>query len=50
VIPFNKLYLTGKETAYIEQAVKSGNIFGNGMFTQKCYEFFNSVTGLKNTF
>lgn len=32
MIPFIKPYLTGKETLYIEQAVKSGKISGNGMF------------------
>jgi len=40
LIPFNKPYLTGKETAYIEQAVKSGKISGNGIFTKKCHSFF----------
>jgi len=40
VIPFNKPYLTGKETSYIENAVRSGKISGNGMFTQKCHSFF----------
>jgi len=39
-IRFNKPYLTGKEFKYIEQAVKSGKISGNGMFTQKCHSFF----------
>lgn len=46
-IPFNKPYLTGKETEYIEQAVKSGKISGNGMFTQKCQSFFESKYGIK---
>ncbi|MGJ8759789.1 MAG: dTDP-4-amino-4,6-dideoxygalactose transaminase [Polaribacter sp.] len=40
VIPFNKPYLTGNETKYIEQAVASGKISGNGIFTQKCQHFF----------
>lgn len=31
MIPFNKPYLTGKETIYIEDAVKSGKISGNGL-------------------
>lgn len=46
-IPFNKPYLTGKETQYIEQAVKSGKISGNGMFTQKCHKFFEERYGFK---
>lgn len=40
MIHFNKPYLSGKETQYIEQAVKSGKISGNGMFTQRCQHFF----------
>ena len=35
-IPFNKPFLTGKETDYIRQAVESGKISGNGAFTQNC--------------
>ncbi|WP_126972561.1 dTDP-4-amino-4,6-dideoxygalactose transaminase [Gynurincola endophyticus] len=40
MIPFNKPYLTGKETQYIEEAVKSGKISGDGVFTKKCHQFF----------
>ncbi len=39
-IPFNKPFLTGMETQYIEQAVLSGKISGNGDFTKKCHHFF----------
>jgi dTDP-4-amino-4,6-dideoxygalactose transaminase len=39
-IPFNKPYLTGEETRYIEQAVQSGKISGDGIFTKKCHDFF----------
>jgi dTDP-4-amino-4,6-dideoxygalactose transaminase len=48
-IPFNRPYLTGKETYYIEQAVKSGKISGNGMFTQKCQKYFEEKYGFKKT-
>ncbi len=47
MIPFNKPYLTGKETAYIEEAVASGKISGNGIFTQKCQFFFENKYGFK---
>lgn len=40
MIPFNKPYLTGKETHYIYDAVNSGKISGNGKYTQKCQAFF----------
>jgi dTDP-4-amino-4,6-dideoxygalactose transaminase len=47
LIPFNKPFLTGKETLYIEQAVQSGKISGNGIFTQKCQTFFEEKYGFK---
>ncbi|MGY5678578.1 dTDP-4-amino-4,6-dideoxygalactose transaminase [Riemerella anatipestifer] len=47
MIPFNKPYLTGKETQYIEEAVKSGKISGNGLFTQRCQSFFEDKYGFK---
>lgn len=49
MIPFNKPYLTGKETQYIEDAVKSGKISGNGIFTKKCQMFFEISYGIKKT-
>jgi len=39
-IPFNKPYLTGKEVHYMYQAVHSGKLSGNGIFTKKCQDFF----------
>ncbi len=47
MIPFNKPYLTGKETQYIEDAVKSGKISGNGKYTVKCQTFFEEKFGFK---
>ncbi len=47
MIPFNKPYLSGKETQYIEEAVRSGKISGNGIFTQKCQAYFEERYGLK---
>lgn len=47
MIPFNKPYLAGKETQYIEEAVKSGKISGNGIFTNKCQKFFEEKYGFK---
>ncbi|SHM19249.1 dTDP-4-amino-4,6-dideoxygalactose transaminase [Flavobacterium chilense] len=47
MIPFNKPYLTGKETHYIYDAVNSGKISGNGKYTQKCQVFFEKEYGFK---
>ncbi len=46
-IPFNKPFFIGKETKYISQAVKSGKISGDGMFTKKCHDFFEKRYGFK---
>ena len=47
MIPFNKPHLTGKEMHYIYQAVYSGKISGNGMYTKKCQKFFEERYGFK---
>lgn len=47
MIPFNKPHLVGKETAYIEDAVASGKISGNGIYTKKCQDFFVKRYGIK---
>ena len=47
MVPFNKPYLTGKEAHYLYQAVYSGKISGNGIFTQKCQRFFEEKYGFK---
>ena len=44
-IPFNKPYLSGSETRYIEEAVRSGKISGDGMFTKRCHQFFEQQLG-----
>lgn len=49
MIPFNKPYLTGKEAHYLYQAVYSGHISGNGIYTKKCQSFFEERWGFKKT-
>lgn len=48
-IPFNKPYLTGKEAHYMYQAVMSGKLSGNGVFTKKCQEYFENQYGFKKS-
>ena len=48
-ISFNKPYLTGKETHYIYQAVNSGKLSGNGIFTKNCQAFFEKNYNFKKT-
>jgi dTDP-4-amino-4,6-dideoxygalactose transaminase len=47
MIPFNKPHLTGKEVHYMYEAVNTGKISGNGLFTQKCHTFFEERYGFK---
>ena len=47
MIPFNKPYLTGKETHYIYEAVNSGKLSGNGIFTKRCQDYFEQRYGFK---
>lgn len=45
MIPFNKPYLHGRELVYIAQAVASGKISGDGIFSKKCHSFFEEKFG-----
>jgi len=47
MIPFNKPFLTGKEAHYMYQAVYTGKLSGNGVFTKKCQSFFETKYGFK---
>lgn len=49
MIPFNKPYLHGRELVYIAQAVASGKISGDGLFTRKCQEAFQRRYGYGRT-
>ncbi|MDD5512141.1 MAG: dTDP-4-amino-4,6-dideoxygalactose transaminase [Candidatus Omnitrophica bacterium] len=44
-IPFNRPYITGKETKYISQAVKFGQLSGDGFFTKKCNQWLVNKIG-----
>lgn len=39
--------MTGKESHYILNAVKSGKISGDGVFTKKCHDFFEMKFGFQ---
>ena len=47
-IPFNKPFISGNELKYIELAVQSGKISGDGMYTKKCHSFFQDNYGFKH--
>jgi len=45
-IPFNKPSFEGREHEYLEAAIASGQISGDGSFTQRCHEFLESELGV----
>jgi len=45
LIPFNKPYMTGKETDYMLQAHQHGQLAGNGPFTKLCHRWLKERTG-----
>lgn len=49
-IAFNRPFLTGNETKYIQEAVKSGHLSGNGKFTKLCHEFFHTHYNIPDSF
>lgn len=46
--PYSKSFIIGKELTYIEKAVKSDRVTGDGMFTKKCPHFFEQKYNFPN--
>lgn len=42
MIPFNKAPLAGNEEQYVLEAIRSGKICGDGVFTKKCHQWFEN--------
>lgn len=49
-IPFNQPSLTGRETAYVEQAVRDRRLAGGGRFTARCEAWLEDRTGCEKAF
>lgn len=47
-IPFNKPFLVGNELKYIKDALEKGQLSGNGFYTKKCHEFFQTKYDFKH--
>jgi dTDP-4-amino-4,6-dideoxygalactose transaminase len=45
MIPFNKPPYIGTEMAYIKQSIESNKISGDGVFGQKCHQWFENHLG-----
>ena len=48
-VPFNKPYITGQEFKYIQDAIGTGKISGNGKYTKMCQQYFESRWGFRKT-
>lgn len=46
-IRFNRPHICGKEIEYISEAMANGVLSGNGPFTKKCHQYFESNYGFK---
>ena len=46
VLPFNKPFASGKEYAYIKQAIENGHVSGDGPFTRKCQQALEKILGV----
>jgi len=49
-IKFNEPYISGNETAYIEEVISSGHFSGNGPFAKKCQSFCQEKWNFKKCF
>jgi len=45
-IPFNRPFLSGKEFEFIQQAIASWQLSGDGVFTKKCHALLESELGV----
>ena len=46
-IPFNRPFFSGKEFEFIQEAIKSWQLSGDGAFTRKCHTFLEQELGAK---
>jgi dTDP-4-amino-4,6-dideoxygalactose transaminase len=44
-VPFNRVYTTGQELAYLQQAIASGQLCGDGSFTKQCQDWLQTSLG-----
>ncbi len=45
VIPFNRAGLTGRELAYVTEAITRGPLSGDGPFTARCHALLEEISG-----
>ena len=47
MIPFNRPALVGAEAQYINEALRSGHLSGDGSFSRRCHELLESTLGVR---
>jgi len=47
LIDFNRPYIASNQLEYIQEAIKSGHISGDGQFTKKCHAWLENYLGVK---
>ena len=45
-IPFNRPFFSGREFDFIQQAINSGQLSGDGIFTRKCHALLEEALGV----
>lgn len=45
-IPFNRAGMTGRELAYVQEAIASGHLSGDGPFTRRCHRWLEERVGV----
>ncbi len=45
-IPFNRLSLVGHEMEYLQMAIQSGHVSGDGSFTKRCHQLLEGSLGV----
>jgi dTDP-4-amino-4,6-dideoxygalactose transaminase len=48
LIPFNRPRLVGREHTYVDEALASGKLSGNGMFARRCGDWLQSHVGARS--
>ena len=46
-IPFNRAFISGKEFQFIEEAIASWRLSGDGSFTRKCHQLLENELGVR---
>jgi dTDP-4-amino-4,6-dideoxygalactose transaminase len=49
-IPFTRSYQTGREAVYLQEALASGQLAGNGAFGKRCSRALETLTGAERVF